>query len=266
MGQSWDPESAGYRVTTFEHEGDARTVYRKGEGRCVLVMTEIPGITPKVLEFCERVIDAGFSVALPQFLGEAGKPFARHYAAGSLARACVSRDFTTFIKGRTSPLVYWMRALARQLHEEHGGPGVGIVGMCLTGNFALAAMAEPCVIAPVAAQPTLPLGLSGAHRADLGVSKSDLQVIKQRASQGVPLMALRFSHDPLCPASRFETIQRELGDAAILVTLDSSPNNPHGIPRTAHGVLAHDFVDESGHPTVDALQRVLDLFRRQLAA
>lgn len=251
-------------MTSFTHEGDTRRVFRKGEGQCVLVMTELPGITPKVLGFCEHLVEAGFAVAVPQFIGTPGKELSAGYITRSLGRVCVSRQFSAFVTGRTSPLVYWMRALARRLHEEHGGPGVGVVGMCLTGNFALAAMAEPAVIAPVAAQPSLPFGVSAEHRRDLGVSDRDLAVIKERAAEGVQLMALRFSNDPLCPASRFETIRKELGDAAIVVELDSSWGNEAGISMVAHSVLGKDRDDTPGHPTQQALHKVIAHLQERL--
>lgn len=38
---------------------------------------------------------------------------------------------------QTSPVIAWLRALAKSLHAEVGGVGVGAIGMCFSGGFAL---------------------------------------------------------------------------------------------------------------------------------
>ena len=78
------------------------------------------------------------------------------------------------------------------------------------------------------------------------------------------MLGLRFTEDRAVPAARFATLKRELGDRFVAVEIDSSPGNPHGIPEDAHSVLTEHLVDEPGHPTRDALDRVLALFRDRL--
>jgi dienelactone hydrolase len=136
--------------------------------------------------------------------------------------------------------------------------------MCMTGGFALAMMVDDSVLAPVLSQPSLPFPVSKRHRRDLGISAADLEVVKKRAAGGVGVLGLRFTGDIACPSERFERLRQELGDAFVGVEIDSSPGNPHGIRKRAHSVLTEDFVDEPGHPTRDALDRVLDLFRTRL--
>jgi len=162
------------------------------------------------------------------------------------------------------PITDWLRALCRHAHERCGGPGVGALGMCLTGNFALALMVDESVMAPVLSQPSLPFPVSASHRAALHVSDSDLAAARGRAQLGCGVLGLRFTRDPLCPPERFERLRRELGAGFEAIEIDSSPGNPHGIPRTAHSVLTKDLVDEEGHPTRAALLRVLAFFRERL--
>ena len=88
--------------------------------------------------------------------------------------------------------------------------------------------------------------------------------VKARAAQGACLLGLRFTEDRAVPETRFDTLRRELGDAFIAVEIDSSKGNPYGIPRTAHAVLTQHFVDEPGHPTREALDRVLAFFAERL--
>ena len=107
--------------------------------------------------------------------------------------------------------------------------------------------------------------MSKAHREALHLSATDLEVVKKRARQGCGVLGLRFSADPMCPPERFATLRRELGDEGFeAIEIDSSPGNPHGIARTAHSVVTKDLVDEAGHPTREALERVLSVFRERL--
>jgi dienelactone hydrolase len=136
--------------------------------------------------------------------------------------------------------------------------------MCFTGGFALGMMVDDTMLAPVLSQPSLPFPVSPARRRALGISGADLARVKERAAQGACLLGLRFTHDTAVPEARFDTLRRELGDAFIAVEIDSSPANPHGIPRTAHSVLTQHLVDEPGHPTREALDRVLAFFAERL--
>lgn len=254
----------GFESTTFAHAGTTRTVYRRGTGPGVVVMHEIPGITPPVAAFARRVADAGFTVALPHLFGTPNQPLSVPYAAGQLLRACVSKEFRILAAHDASPITDWLRALARSLHAEIGGRGVGAIGMCITGNFALALMVDETVMAPVLSQPSLPFGFTAAQRGALHVSDEQLAVVKQRAAGGCTVLGLKFTHDPLCPPQRFATLRRELGAGFEGIEIDSGPGNPHGLTRRAHSVLTTDLVDEAGHPTRAALDRVLGLFRERL--
>jgi len=258
----------GFERRTFTFEGKTREVYRTGSGPAVIVIAEIPGITPKVAEFGRRVADIGCTAVLPRLFGEPGRPASGGYVMQSLAPACISGEFSCFATRKTSPVTVWLRALARQMHTECGGPGVGAVGMCFTGGFALAMMVDEVVMAPVLSQPSLPFAITRAHRRDLGISDDDLTRVKQRcaAEEDLRLLGLRFSHDRLSPPARFQRLREELGDKFIAVELDSSPGNRWGHPRAAHSVLTEHLQDEPGQPSREALDKVLDLFRSRLLA
>lgn len=266
------PDLDGFTTTSCTYDGKRRAVYRAGDGPAVVVLAEIPGITPDVIAFARRVVDLGCSVALPHLFGEPGRDPARSgprsaVADGlsSLVPACVSREFSVFAAGRTSPVVGWLRALGRDLHEECGGPGIGVVGMCFTGGFALGMIADAPVLAPVLSQPSLPLGLTARARADVGLSPEDAAaMVETCAARDISVLGLRFTDDRLVPAERFATLRRMLGDRFVGVEIDSSPGNPWGHPRAAHSVLTEHLVDEEGQPTRDALDRVLDLLRTRL--
>ena len=254
----------GFAESTFTHDGVSRQVFRSGTGPAVIVIHEVPGLHPQVIAFGRRVVDAGFTVYMPSLFGTPGKPFGWGYTFRSLVPACVAREFTTLALDRTGPIIGWLRRLAAEAHAECGGPGVGAVGMCFTGGFALGMMVDETMLAPVLSQPSLPFPLGGRRKAAVGISDADFARVKERATRGACVLGLRFSADAYAPAERFETLRRELGDAFITVEIDSSRGNPHGINKRAHSVLTLDFVDEPGHPTRAALERVLAFLQQRL--
>ena len=258
-------EVAGVFDGFAEEDFEGRRVWRGGSGPGVIVVHEIPGLHPGVVDFGRRLVAAGFTAWLPSLFGTPGGA-ASQGMLGQVLRGCVSREFCTFALGRTSPITGYLRRLAAHAHAECGGPGVGAVGMCFTGGFALAMAVDERMIAPVLSQPGLPFPLSPRHRDDVGLSPEDLAIVRQRATRDeLCVLGLRFTEDRGSPGERFDTLRRELGDAFLAIEIDSSPDNPYGISRGAHAVLTRDLVDEPGHPTRVALDQVLAFYRERLA-
>lgn len=259
------PVPSDFTRADFEYRGKRRGVYRTGTGPAVVVIEELPGITPGVLGFASRVAEIGCTAVVPHLFGEPGGPSDMRHMLSSFVPACVSREFTVLATRHTSPVVEWLRALARSAHADCGGPGVGVVGMCFTGGFALAMIADAPVLAPVMSQPSLPFPVSASRKRDLGVSDHDLSEVKEQcAARDLKVLGLRFTEDKAVPPERFARLRQELGDRFVAVEIDSSPGNPSGLPRSAHSVLTENLVDKQGHPTRRALDQVLDLFRERL--
>ncbi len=257
------PAVAGFDQVAFTHQGRTHQVYRAGRGPAVIVIHEIPGIHPGMVTFAQRLLEAGYTVYLPSLFGRPGQPPSTGAVLRSILRVCVTREFA-ILADRTSPITTWLRALAAKAYRDCGGPGVGAIGMCLTGGFALAMAVEPAVLAPVVSQPGLPAPLTARKRAAVGLDAADLAQVKARTERGLCVLGLRFSADRGCPAQRFQRLRRELGDAFEAIEVDSSPGNPYGIPARAHAVLTVDLVDEPGHPTRVALDRVLEFLGQRL--
>lgn len=253
---------AGFERDEFTHGGTTRAVLRAGAGPGVVVIHELPGLTPAVASFARRVVDAGFTVAAPVLAGTPGRSVSAPYIARTLASVCVSREFTTWATNRTSPVIEWLRALARHLHGRAGGRGVGAVGMCFSGGFALAMAVDDELLAPVCSQPSLPFAVGRRRSRDLGLSLADLARVRERADLCV--MALRFTNDRLVSDARFARLRDELGDRLLAVEISNPRGNTHGIRSMAHSVLTEDLVDEPGHPTRDALERVLAFLHDRL--
>jgi dienelactone hydrolase len=221
-------ELAGWRASQFVTQDLTRTVYRSGEGPAVIVVHEVPGITPAVLRFAEEVVAAGFTVFMPSLVGTPGRPPSPAYLANSLVRVCIAREFTTWATGSTSPVIAWLRALARYAHAQVGGPGVGAVGMCFSGGFALGMMVDDIMVAPVLSQPSLPFAVGGSRARDLGLSPDDRVVVAQRASEGCQVLGLRFTGDRLV-GERFSALRDLLGEAFVAVELPSTAPSDHSV-------------------------------------
>lgn len=219
----------GWERDSFTAAGFTRETWRRGSGPGVVVVHEIPGITPKVTAFANDVVDAGFTVVMPSLVGTPGKDVSGPYMAGSMLKVCVSREFTTWAVGETSPIIGWLRALARSLHLEVGGPGVGAIGMCFSGGFALAMMVDDVMVAPVLSQPSMPFPVGGAARAaDLNLSPDDRLAVARRAAEGCQVLGLRFTGDKLV-GTRFDSLRELLGDAFLAVELPSSSPRDHSV-------------------------------------
>jgi dienelactone hydrolase len=268
-----DHDLSGFERTSFTHDGTTRTIYRAGSGPAVIVIAEMPGITPKVIAFAERVAAIGCTVVLPHLFGEPGRDpnpdahgrvAAMTYLLSSIVPTCISREFTVMATGKTSPVVDWLRALAADEHDRCGGPGVGAIGMCFTGGYALAMATDDRLLAPVLSQPSMPMALTKKHRHSIDISRADLDIVKHRcAAQGLEVVGLRFKGDRFVPSERFDFLREELGDAFVAVELEDADANPAGAMKP-HSVLTEHLIDEPGETTRDALDLVLDLFRTRL--
>jgi len=218
----------GWSRSEFSAGEITHEVFRKGSGPGVIIVHEIPGITPTVEKFANEVVDAGFTVVMPLLVGTTDKSPSRKYLASSLINICISREFTTMAIGQTSPVVSWLRALAKQLYDEHGGKGVGAIGMCFSGGFALGMMVDDIVIAPVLSQPSLPFAVGVKRSADLGLSPQDATRVAQRAADGCQVLGLRFTGDKLI-GTRFAELRKLLGDAFIAVEFESTKKSDHSV-------------------------------------
>lgn len=251
----------------IELEGASKRVYVTGQGPAVIVMTEMPGISPHVARFARWVRDAGFTVYMPSLFGRDGTIPSVEDGVAVFRRACVSAEFRAFGAGASSPVTVWLRALARLAHAECGGPGVGAIGMCFTGNFALSMTLEPSVLAPVLSQPSLPLDVPGG----LDISDEDLSAVRSRLDRdNLTVLGFRFAGDQVCRAERFTALSEALGDRFVGRTLPDSAANPIAPPffethvNYPHSVVTVHLIDEAGQPTVQARDEIIGFFRLRL--
>lgn len=238
-----------------------RPVFRRGDGPGVIIMHEIPGLHPLVIRYADKVAAAGFTVFLPSLFGEPGKPISNGYVAREmLLNICIRREFNVWANGRSSPIVDWLRALARTVHAECGGPGVGALGMCFTGGFALAMMTEPSVIAPVLSQPSMPIG-RGAGRV-IDCSAAEFSCVKRRLQdEDLSVLGLSFHGDRFVPPGRFEMLRDELGDRFEAWQLKQE-DGQQGTGVPSHSVLTIHLANSG--PTREAEARTIGFFKERL--
>src|SRR5271166_1239167 len=248
-------------------DGVTKVVHVSGSGPAVIVMTEMPGISPHVARFSRWVRDAGFTVYMPSLFGRDGAVPCVEEGVLTLQRACMSAEFRAFAANASSPVTVWLRSLARLAHAECGGPGVGAIGMCFTGNFALTMMLEPAMLAPVLAQPSLPL----KEPAGLEIAPHEIEAVRQRLDrEDLTVLAYRFEGDQICRAERFAAYAQALGDRFIARTLPDSAASKDVAPFFArhvpypHSVVTQHLIDEAGQPTIAARDEILQFFKKRL--
>ncbi|MBD8870584.1 dienelactone hydrolase family protein [Nocardioides donggukensis] len=231
---------------THTADGISHDTYRKGTGPGVIVIHEIPGMTAEVIAFGEEVVAAGYTVVMPHLFGEAGGAMSLGAVAKVFPRLCVNKEFTKIALNETTPIATWLRTLAAGLHDELGGPGVGALGMCFTGGYALAMMVDSSVAAPVLCQPSTPLPLGRQRAADVNLSPEDLAIVRRRAAAGCAVLGLRYRDDK-ATGTRFETLREELGEQFLSVEF---------------GGKGHSVVTE--HRQQEAVDRILAFFDERL--
>lgn len=272
LHSSTRPEGADDPLDDFERRAVSlqdvtKTVYVAGDGPAVIVMAEMPGISPHVARFARWVRDAGLRVYMPSLFGRDGAYPRAEEGAAVLRRACVSAEFRALAAAGSSPVTGWLRALARLAHDECGGPGVGAVGMCFTGNFALGMMLEPATLAPVLCQPALPFNDPAA----LEIDARDLATVRGRLErEDLTVLAYRFAGDRFCTAQRFAAYQAALGDRFIPRVLPDAAADPDPPPffksvvGCPHSVVTAHLIDAAGEPTAAARDEILAFLARRL--
>jgi dienelactone hydrolase len=260
---------ARYDRSDFDDGKWTRPVYRKGSGPAVIVIHEMPGLHPLVVRFADRIVEAGMTVYMPSLFGDPGREVSANYTVGVILKAlCVRREFNAWATDSSSPIVDWLRALAKQAHRDCGGRGVGAVGMCFTGNFAMAMMTEPAVVAPVVSQPSLPFPLGNKRKASLGLSSDEISCARRRfIDEGLSAIGLRFRGDPVVPDARWENFQRTFGEGFEAIEIADADGRPALGRAHPHSVLTLNLRDDDpAGATKKAEARVIAFFKERTSA
>lgn len=195
-------EPKPFRSNDIEH-----FVYEsRSEGPPVLLMHELPGLSENCRLLADQIAAAGFRVYMPLFFGQ---PESTAIFKNTI-RVCISREFMAFASNKTQPLVLWLKDLVSHISKKDSVEKVGVIGMCLTGNFALTLISHTNVKASVCCQPSLPIFRDDS----LAISPSDLQrsvdSAKELGKGGI--IGFRYEKDTICPAIKFSMIKEMFGE------------------------------------------------------
>lgn len=260
-----EADLTGWTCEPFTAAGFTHDVYYKGSGPGVVLIPEMPGVHRGVLALGNYLVDNGFTVAIPSLYGTPGMAARSPMVVPNLVRGCVAQEFSALALNKERPVANYLRALARDLNAKTPGKGVGVIGQCFSGGFALAAAVDDSVLASVLSQPSVPVSLSSRHKRDPGFSEKEMKVIEKRAAEGgVCALGLRFTGDPMAPAERFKTLKDRLGDNFEAIELDSSPGNAGGFGRMAHSVLTLEVREVEGQQAYEARKRVMEFLKERL--
>ena len=210
-------------------------------GPHVILLHELPGLSPGCIDLARRFVAAGLPVHLPLLFGQPGqfRPFRE------LARLCISHEIEAFARRRTSPLVEWLDAFVDAIGDQYDTERVGVVGMCLTGNFALSCIAHSRVSGAVACQPSLPL--FGERSLAMSDDRLTAAAARARGLGDGSVIGFRYRRDPLCGPGKFDAIRAAFGSAF----------EAHEIDGWKHATL-------TDHRSDLALDRTIEFLRKKL--
>jgi dienelactone hydrolase len=268
------PPLEGYAQFRFTAGEFSHAVYHGGEpgDPPLLLLPEVAGFSPGLLQFAARLKDARFQVYVPWLFG----PFGRRTPFRNAMRLCISREFANLRAGISAPVTAWLRALAAHISQQNGGGRVGAIGMCLTGAFAIPLVIDPQVVAAVAAQPSVPFSAlftvfgvrRGAALRQLNVSESDIAKARDRlTSADARLLAVRNRADRICPREKLERLQQEfpvgleVREYGEVDSRNSLGERPHATFTKEYRV-AQNPTDE--HPSRRAFADLVAFFDRNL--
>jgi len=237
------------RVETPEVARDVYLGPKRGPG--VLLLHELMGLTDDTFDLAARISEEGFTVALPHLFGPAGGKGSLAAGAAGLFDRCIRSQMSILAGSQPRKGTAWLAAAAEWLDERTDSPnGIGVIGMCATGAYAMAAVLDPKVGAVVASQAAGPAFQPGSW----GIPGGDGQL--RETTKGV--MALRFRQDCRSASRRVELLPQLMGESPS--SSREGPDDPtlepsrRGIEVLQGARLHVVWADGSGHSVLNVDQ------------
>lgn len=212
---------------------EGRPYYKRGtSARTVVLIHEINGLSPGCIDFGVQLADARFTVVMPLLFGH---PSQNSTILGEV-ESCVLGEFHCLEDGGksldTTP-VSWTRSFVKELEKQAEIRAIGVIGMCQSGAFPLAAMNRGSKVRGVVmSQPAIPFGKS--RQKNVGIAESTMRTAKE---SGIPILALRFNADTICTADRFEYLKLYFGSEQFQTHAFDCPGAHDGMSHMLHAVL-----------------------------
>jgi hypothetical protein len=202
-------------------------------GPPILVLHELNGLNPAVLDFCLELERNGWTAYAPALWGGYGWDKLRasvdELHAASPRWQLHDRKTSGEVLNDCAAMTHWISRL-------HGGQRVVVMGNCLTGSFPLALLGERSVRAGILCQPALPMPhpewlalLGGCQsketRRSFGIPERALEktLATMKCDPSKQLIGFHYAEDWLAPMEKFDHI---------------------------HGLLATQDLAERFHPVV----------------
>lgn len=204
----------GFSHFKFPSHGIQKTIYRSKHGTMpLLILHELPGMSPSFLHYCRDMIGKDFRVYAPLLFKSPNEKMSQIQQR----LFCISREFKQLFTLRSvdedgAPFASWLLALVSEVSKQNPEKKIGVVGMCLTGSFAIAAIVHPSVNAAISCQPSYPFF---RNIETLGLSKTQRQEVADRASSlSIPCAkGYRYKGDRICRASHMRALKSVLGSS-----------------------------------------------------
>ena len=203
--------------------------------RPLIILHELPGMSPSFIKYCSEMADKGFKVYMPLMFKSPNTQMS-NLQTGLF---CLTWEFKKLFRARGSerharPFTAWLIELVDFVGANNPDAKIGVVGMCLTGSFAIAAIAAPNVNAAVVCQPSHPfffgiktLGLSNSQRTN---AADRAQTLTRPCAKGY-----RFKDDHISRESHMSAVQDLMRD-----TFERHPD----LPGKNHSTLTTDSRSE----------------------
>jgi len=243
---------------------------KQQNGPPVLVLHEMPALSPDVLELALRLSRQNYSVYVPLLWG---KP--DHNTDSQLLFLRYAVELRSSPRWRAAeadvdrPILDELASLCRLIADAHPKHRIGVIGNCITGVFPFALAARvPKVAAPIGSQPTLPITLSGADAAKTGLSAKETALLSSRiqTDPSFQMLGFRFAGDRNCRKERFDTFESHFGSSFLNGTIPLELyHGRDGMPEHPHAVLTECHSDDPSFATAQGWQNCLDFLSAKLS-
>lgn len=214
----------------------------------VLLLHEMPGLSPEVLELARSISDQGYTVYVPLLMG---KPDENTDSDALFFRRANSIRFSDPLwESRFQPAagghpatrqagVVELAKLATAILARHSHHRMGVIGNSFSGHLAMALAARmEEVAAPVTSQPAYPFSL--VTTSDVGLTGDEIAALRKRVAGGYQILGFRYEYDHICPRERFIQLRKYFGTHGFLdrTLMGDRYQRTDGLPHGAHSVLA----------------------------
>lgn len=237
--------------------GTYPTYVTHSPGNPMLLLHELPGLTPGALDFALTLEKKGRRVYAPLLFGGYGQ----QKGLGALPQIWATGRWNTLSGDSPGPILDDTWAMLNQIAKEQPGKSIMVAGNCLTGNLPLDLIAHPQVSTALICQPALPFTLPGIKWQNeawpITRERLDRSITAMRDHPKKQLVFVQYVDDRIAPLARTLRILGYLEGAQLLpqvhlvigATSEQEALSPF-TPAQRKRVQWVQVTDQAGHSTV----------------